>query len=149
MDSSPVAARYSGPFKKGFDPRRRPDDPAANGGRRKGALNKLTLARAFAVVEAVELVKQVPGAFQGHITEFFESIWRDPRHPLDIRMAAAGALLRGQHGASAGSADADRSTEDLERELEALYARRAACHRPPTLEAKVVNPTSHRADATD
>ena len=61
-----------------------------NAGRRKGALNKRTLAKSAAVQHAREVIQEsIPDAFPGDAHALMIAIYKDPSHPMDIRLEAA------------------------------------------------------------
>src|SRR5690242_3915878 len=97
-------------FQRGEDPNR------YRGGRKKGAINRMTIARAALTIEPLESVLALPGAFRGSPAELLRSMMADPRHPIDMRLAAAGQLLRESKGE-------DRSS--IAAQLEELRAARA------------------------
>jgi hypothetical protein len=67
----------------------------AGAGRKPGQRNKLTkerLARVEAVSKAIEAF--LPEAFHGDAHAFLVAVYKDPAHPIDLRVDAAKAAVR-------------------------------------------------------
>src|SRR5271163_3270635 len=65
------------------------------GGRQKGTPNKVTVAVREAAKETARLIEEtVPGAFKGDAHAYLMSVYKDPKHPIEIRIDAAKAAVR-------------------------------------------------------
>lgn len=82
------ASYYSGPFKPGFDPRRR------TAGRPVGWRKPKPL---------VILPGEIMNGFQGSPVEFLEAVYKNPELPLDQRIGAAAILVRAGAGGTTQS----------------------------------------------
>ena len=97
-------------------------------GRPKGTPNKRTGAIKQAVAKAAErLEAEIPEAFVGDAHAFLVSIYKDPAHPIELRMEAAGKAIRFEKPALAASQvkiqDMNRPLHDFSTaELEAMVA---------------------------
>jgi hypothetical protein len=93
-------------------------------GRPRGATNKLT-REVEAAMKAVaeEFAEAVPDAFAGDGVAFLQTVYKDPKLPLSIRMDAAGKAARFERPMLASSnVRVIRSFEDLTDEEVAVLA---------------------------
>ena len=96
-------------------------------GRPPGSPNKRTAAIKAAVAQAADrLATEIPDAFVGDAHAFLMAIYKDPGHPIDLRLDAAKAAIRFEKPALAAvQVKEDRRSELHEfttAELEAMIA---------------------------
>jgi Family of unknown function (DUF5681) len=83
-------------------------------GRPEGTLDRTTISRSLHVNSLAE-AEAKPNAFKGTPREFLMAAMVDPDVDYQVRLAAAGALLRGEPPGSAGG----KTLEELLREVDA------------------------------
>jgi Family of unknown function (DUF5681) len=83
-------------------------------GRPEGTLDRTTISRSLHVNSLAE-AEAKPNAFKGTPREFLMAAMVDPDVDFQVRLAAAGALLRGEPPRSAGG----KTLEELLREVDA------------------------------
>lgn len=84
-------------------------------GRPKGAKSRHTKEREAAVLAAAEAIADViPEAFTGDAHAFLMTVYKDPSHPIDLRLDAAKAAVRFEKPALAAlEAKVDNTHRDV------------------------------------